>query len=268
MVQSRGMKIQKRILIAGNWKMNPTSVKDAKSLFHNISKGISKKIKYVDVVVAAPYPYLSVLKNKKMVLGAQHVHHEKSGRHTGEVSVGMLKSLDVKYVIIGHSERRAAGETNEHIEKSFIAAVNGGLKAILCIGERKRDSKGNHFNFVEDQFKNAFKKFPKNLLGRVVIAYEPVWAISCGDAKGKTATPADVEEMKLFIQKLLVDSFGRNTIKKVPIIYGGSANSNNAEALLIDGKIDGFLAGGASLRPKEFISMINIAQHYADTHTS
>ena len=259
-------------MVIGNWKMNPSTVTDAKVLFRKICKGVTKKHASVDVMVAPPYPFLlaiaGLVRKTPVAIGAQHVHFEKTGRHTGEVSVSMLRSVGVSHVIIGHSERRAEGETDEQIRKTLFSVAKAGLYAVLCIGETKRDSSGSHFNVVEEQFAKAFTDFPRSLLGNVIIAYEPVWAISSGDGQGKTATPGDAHEMKLFIQKLISDRYGRPALKKVRILYGGSANAQNAEVLLKEGMVDGFLVGGASLKPKEFISMINTTQRHAETHTS
>ncbi len=174
----------------------------------------------------------------------------------------MLKSVGVSSVVIGHSERRALGETDELIAEKIMATIKSGLTAVVCVGESKRDTHGEYFTFVEKQVRSLLKAVPKSKLSHLVIAYEPLWAISRGDGKGKTATAEDAQEMKLFIQKIIAGVCGRQAVNKVRIIYGGSVNSKNAADLLEHGEVDGLLPGGASLKPKEFIKIIEIANKH------
>lgn len=254
-------------LIIGNWKQNPSTIGEAQKLFVAIRKKLLRKKLSVRVVVAAPAPFISSLvhlvPSKRIDLCAQDVSFYEKGTHTGEISVKMLKSVGASSVIIGHSERRAAGESDDVVQQKLTTALTGGLTGILCVGEQKRDTHGHYFTVVEKQLRVALKEIPKTKLAQLVVAYEPVWAISKGDGKGKTATPEDAHEMKLFIQKIIADMFGRNAVQKVRILYGGSINAKNAEEFLVHGELDGYLVGGASLRAADFGSIIATANTYA-----
>lgn len=250
-------------LVAGNWKMNPKTVGEAKKIFLAIRDGIKKQKHQLDIVIAPPFPYLSELErlspSKRIELAAQDIFYESQGAFTGEVSLPMLKSVGVTYAIIGHSERRAMGESNDEIAKDIAAAVKYGVTPIICVGEKKRDSSGNYFTTVENQLNSALSNIPKNKMSKVLIAYEPIWAIGTGNH----ATGEDIEEMRLFIQKVLTDLCGRTTAGKIRILYGGSVKKVNAEEILMMSNVDGFLIGGASLRPKEFIEIVKITASHA-----
>lgn len=258
------MKQKRKPLVAGNWKMNPQSIGAAKKLFLEVRKGIGAYKQKIDVVVAPPFPFLSELErlspSRRIALAAQDVFYEPHGAYTGEVSLPMLKSVGVTYAVIGHSERRALGESEEDIAKDVEATVKNNVTPILCIGEKKRDSHGNYFNVVEKQFHSALARVAKTKASRLVIAYEPVWAIGTGD----TATSDDIEEMRLFIQKLLADHFDRKTAGSVRILYGGSVTKKNAADILEGSGVDGFLVGGASLRGAEFTEIIKITAAHAN----
>lgn len=253
-------------LVVGNWKLNPTTLGQAKKLFLDIRNSIARKKMHCVVTVAAPFPYIGALEalspSKRVELSAQDVFYEEKGTFTGEVSSTILKSSGVTSVIIGHSERRALGETDELVQKKVSAAIKAGLTVIVCVGEEARDGQGHYFSYVETQVETILKAVPKNKLKQLVIAYEPIWAISKGDGKGKTATHEDAHEMKIFIQKIVADKFTRKSVEKVRIIYGGSVNAKNAEEMLVEGGVDGFLVGGASLRAGEFLKIINIANQH------
>ena len=165
----------------------------------------------------------------------------------------MLKSFDVRYVIVGHSERRKAGETDEAVNARVTAVIKAGLTAVLCVGEAKRDHGAQYLGDIEGQIRKACAGLSRAKLESLVVAYEPVWAIGTGH----TATPEDVHEMKLFIQKTLTDLYGRNYAQKVRVLYGGSVNAKNAGELMRDGMVDGFLVGGASLNAKEFSGIVS-----------
>ena len=247
-------------LIVGTWKMNPATVSQAGKLFREIvDRAHARSLR---IVVAPPTPFIHELSEYaagEIALGAQDVSSETDGAHTGDVSVSMLKSIGVKYVIIGHSERRAAGETDEVIAQKVRAAVGGKLQAIVCVGETARDKQGNYFTVVETELSAALAAIDKKDLAHLSIAYEPIWAIGTG----VNATPEDVYEMKLFIQKILTDRFGRVAAEKVRVLYGGSVNRTNVEALLGEGRVDGFLVGGASLRASDFGFIIETAKAHA-----
>lgn len=251
-------------LVIGNWKMNPDTVAKSVALFTEIKKAVGSKKITVDVAIAAPFVSTAALerlaKKSQIALSAQDVFYETAGAYTGEVSVSMLKSVGVTSVIIGHSERRALGESEEVIGKKATAVLKNNLTAVVCVGERVRDTHGDYFNFVESQLKSVFAYVDPKFLARLIIAYEPVWAIGTQ----KHATPEDVQEMKLFIQKNIADTFGRSAVEKVRIIYGGSVSSENAQALLTVGGANGFLVGGASLKATEFAKIVGISNEHGN----
>lgn len=255
---------KKKQLIIGNWKMNPWKAEDARKIFDGIKKE-GGKLAHVQTVICPPFVFLSDLSKKvsghRVVLGAQDVFSEMEGAYTGEVSPLMLASAGAKYVIVGHSERRALGETDEMVNKKVFAALKMGLTAVLCVGETERDAEGKYFQFVKTQVETALAKIPKRMLSTLVIAYEPVWAIG---AKAKGAvTPSDLVEMTLFIRKTLADMFDRSIAQAVPILYGGSVDDKNAESFLKEGEADGLLVGRASLDPKKFITILKSADKVA-----
>lgn len=250
------MKDTNRPLVVGNWKMNPISITDAKKLASSL-KIPAKKADHAEVVIAPPFLYLSEVSKlsakSQLAVAAQNVFYEISGAYTGEVSADMLTSVGVEYIIIGHSERRAMGETDDLIAKKLQATLKAKLQPILCVGEIKRDSHGNFFDGIAKQLRVALKDVPKSRAVHIVVAYEPIWAIGTG----KTATAEDVEEMRIYIHKVLAEIFGRNAAIKVRIIYGGSVKPDNARKLYIEGGVNGFLVGGASLKTDSFTSIIN-----------
>lgn len=247
-------------LIIGNWKMNPQSLKEAEILFKNIAIGI-KNTKNVDVVICPPFPFISInkkFKNRKISIGAQDVFSEQKGAYTGEVSTSMLVDSGASYVIVGHSERRTLGETNDIVNKKLIASLKAKLTPILCVGESERDHhNGFYLATVKGQITSCLSGINKNQIKNIVIAYEPVWALSSTENR-HDATPHDFEEMKIFIRKILNDMFGRTIANSVQIIYGGSANKDNAKSFL-DVGADGLLPGKASLDAKNFSSIVEIA---------
>ena len=254
-------------LVVGNWKANPLTLDKAKALFVAVRKGV-RLVEEVETIVAPPFPFLQPV-NKlspsgRLGLAAQDMFYEQGGAHTGEVSLSMLQSVGVRAVIIGHSERRALGETDVDVAKKVAMALKYKQTTIVCVGEQKRDSKGDYLEFVRDQVVSFLKATKQTQLKDLVIAYEPIWAIGTG----KTATPRDAHEMKLFIQKVITDRLGRAAVKKVRILYGGSVKKHNAAALLEEGQVDGFLVGGASLQPDEFIAIVKSAQAHAKSTTS
>jgi triosephosphate isomerase len=252
---------KKKRLIIGNWKMNPWKAEDARKIFDGVKKEAGK-LAHVQTVVCPPFVFLSDLAKKssghRAVLGAQDVFSEMEGAYTGEISPLMLSDVGAKYVIIGHSERRALGETDEIINKKILTALKMGLMVVLCVGERDRDAGSEYFSFIKNQIETALAKVPKRSLANVVIAYEPVWAIG---AKATSAdTPADFLEITIFIRKTLSDMFDRTSAHSVPVLYGGSVNEENAESFLKEGEADGLLVGRASLDPKKFITILKIAE--------
>lgn len=250
-------------LVIGNWKMNPATIAKARKLFLDTRTKLGSRKRTVTPVVAPPFPFISELErlapSRRIELAAQDVFFESIGAHTGEVSVPMLKSVGVSMVIVGHSERRARGESDDEIYCDVQAVLGSSVTAVICVGEQARDAQGNYFGVVEAQVRAALRDVEAKQLKRVVVAYEPVWAIGTG----KTATAADAYEMKLFIHKLLTDRFDRSAAQKVRILYGGSVKKHNAKELLEVGQVDGFLIGGASLKAGEFTHIIDTAETYA-----
>jgi len=243
-------------LVIANWKANPSTLAEAKKLFLSIKRGLGKRTK-AEVVICPPFVYLSALqsKNSPIVLGAQNVFWQE-GAFTGEVSARMLKSLACKYVIIGHSERRAMGETNEMVNRKIKAAVSAKLFPILCIGESKEQKKaGETKEVLEKQLSTALKNISKLKVqnSKLTIAYEPIWAIGTGNACD-TDTAMTI---KLLIRKILANIYNRATAQNTRILYGGSVNSSIVEDYIKESIIDGVLVGGASLNPKEFIAILS-----------
>jgi len=257
--------MNKKIII-GNWKMNPLSLKEAEKLFTNIAKSISG-VRKTEVVICPPFLYLEKLKSigwrtQKISLGAQNVFWGNppagGGAYTGEVSADMLYNIGARYVIIGHSERRSIGENNNDVNKKIKASISAGLRPILCVGESVRDENHEYFNIVKTQLVECLSGISKNSILKVIVAYEPVWAIS-STANRKDATANDSREMTIFVRKIISDKFGKEA-SKVRIIYGGSVNEKDAEDFLKNGGVDGLLPGRASLDPKKFSQIVKICE--------
>ena len=242
----------RNFLIVGNWKMNPETLPKAITLAKQVVLK-SAKLRKTSVVYCPPAPFLSALqkiKAKEVCLGAQDAFFEKSGAFTGNISAVMLKSLGAAYCIVGHSERRAMGETNEIIAKKVAAVVAAGMRPILCVGERERDPEGWHLSGVRDQLESAFGAIQKQKASQVIIAYEPVWAI--GKNAIREATPAECQEMVIFIRKVLTDMLGQAVALKITLLYGGSVNEENAELFITEGQVSGLLVGRVSIEPMMF----------------
>lgn len=248
--------MKRTALIVGNWKLNPTSLTEATTLIAGIAKKY-KPFEGTKVAVAPSYVHMTEVAKKigkkPIALAAQTVSVEPLGPFTGEVSAMQLRDLKTEYVIIGHSERRAMGETDEVVQKKILAALKCNLTPVVCIGEKERDSKGDFFSFVEKQVRSVVAVLPAASVKKLVLAYEPIWAIGTG----KTATAADVKEMQLFLFTVLTKLFDRPTAQKVTLLYGGSVKADNAFQLHKEGGMNGFLVGGASLKADDFIQIIN-----------
>lgn len=251
---------KKNILIVANWKSNPETIKEAEKLAK--STALIQKQKGVNVVICPPLPFIIPVKkniSRGMTIGTQDVGMFGTGAHTGDVSISMLRDLKVQYVIVGHSERRANGETDSTISKKIIQCLGGRVMPVLCIGEISRDESHQYLSFVAEQLKNSLSGVPKSKITSVVIAYEPVWAISTNIGTGRDATADEFREMAIYIRKLLSDSYGESVGKSVKIIYGGSVNPKNARAFLQNGMADGLLVGHDSLDSEKFEKIIKIA---------
>ncbi len=247
-------------IVIGNWKMHPLTSKEAEKWLQNISKDTAK-IKKTDIAICAPHIYLSNLKkiSRRVSLGAQDAFWGEVGASTGEVSGEMLYGLGVKYVILGHSERRALGEDNSLINKKVKGALSAGLTPILCVGESERDESHRYFDIVKAQVRECLAGISRDSLSKVTIAYEPVWALSTTRDR-RDATPNDSREMAVFIKKVLSDMSTPQIASGVRIIYGGSVNERDAEGFLREGGVDGALVGKASLDPKKFSQIVKICE--------
>ena len=247
-------------LVVANWKMNPESLNEAKKIFVGI-KRYAKKIRKVRVVVCPPFLYVGSLASSRasVELGAQDVFWEREGSFTGEVSPVQLAKEKVSYCIVGHSERRELGETDKEVNKKIKALFKVGIIPVLCIGEKDRDHDGFYLAFVKDEIKEALKQVKQKDLSKIVIAYEPIWAIG-KKSKGVIAGD-DLHEMTIYIRKVLSDLYSHKTAFNVPILYGGSVDEFNAENIIKEGGVQGFLVGRASLNTKSFMEIVNIVNN-------
>ncbi len=248
----------RRPLIAGNWKMNLNRV-EAVALAQAIAD--AKFTLDVDALICPPTiyldPVLAVTLGTRVAVGAQDVYFEESGAFTGETSTGMLVDVGCQYVILGHSERRhVIGETDELINKKVKAALAAGLTPILCVGETLAERESGHtMGIVKSQFSGSLAGISAADAEKTVIAYEPVWAIGTG----KTATPAQAQEVHADLRKLLAERYNQELANSVRILYGGSVKPDNASELLTQPDIDGALIGGASLKADSFLAIANAA---------
>ncbi len=247
---------ERKLIIAGNWKMNKT-VAEAVSLVRDL-KLETANIKEVDIIVCPPFTALGEVSREilssNIRLGAQNMSEHNSGAYTGEIAAGMLKEFSVRYVILGHSERRQyQQESDALIAKKALAAHAASIKPIVCVGETltEREAKQTE-KVIATQVRGSLAGFSKEQMEETVIAYEPVWAIGTG----KTATSAQAQEVHLFIRKLLAAMFDEATAKRVRIQYGGSVKPANARELMSLPDVDGALVGGASLEARTFADII------------
>jgi len=250
------MNKERKLIIAGNWKMNKT-VAEALALVENLKRDLGN-VKEVDLVVCPPYTALeSVSKatlDSNIKLGAQNMSEHNFGAHTGEICAGMLKEFSVRYVILGHSERRQyQKESDELISKKAAAVHAAALKPIICVGETLAEREGGRMEKVlETQVRGSLSGLDSDQLLETIIAYEPVWAIGTG----KTATTQQAQEAHAFIRSLLAKLFDEPTARKVRIQYGGSVKPNNATELMSQPDVDGALVGGASLEGRSFADIV------------
>jgi triosephosphate isomerase len=246
----------RRPLIAGNWKMYKTTAEGA-ALAAEVRAGATRPD--VDVLVAPPFTALAAvakaLEGGRVLLGAQNMHAEREGAFTGEIAPLMLRDAGCSHVILGHSERRQYfGETDEGVAKKAEAAIANGLVPIVCVGETLEERDADRTTvIVERQVERALRGLAPQQVGRLVIAYEPVWAIGTG----RTATPAQAQEVHAFIRHLVSKSHGTAAGDGVRILYGGSVKPDNAGALMAEADIDGALVGGASLKAESFLKIVD-----------
>ncbi|OGW79526.1 MAG: triose-phosphate isomerase [Omnitrophica bacterium RIFCSPLOWO2_12_FULL_44_17] len=246
----------KRVLIVGNWKMFKT-IPEAVNLVNSIKAGVHK-ISNCDIVACPPFTALTavseLVRDSNVDLGAQDMHFETEGAFTGEISPMMLKDVGCRYVILGHSERRAYfKETDELINKKVKAALKYNIVPIVCVGETLEEREAHKaFEVVKKQFDYSLADLDAAAIERVVVAYEPVWAIGTG----RTATPEQAEQMHSYIRRLLNEKYGREVAARIKILYGGSVKPDNIELLVSKPNIDGALVGGASIKAESFIQIV------------
>ena len=248
-------------IVAGNWKMNKL-YSEAVELVDEITMMLKddKKTDEITKVIIPAFPYIrKVVRHshgiKNLFTGAQNCSSEEAGAYTGEVSAAMIKSLEATYVIIGHSERRSYyKETHEDLKRKVNIALGQAITPIFCVGETKemRQAK-KHFEIIEEQIKDSLFHLPANEFCKLVLAYEPVWAIGTG----LTATSSQAQEMHHFIRSIIEKKYGKETANAISILYGGSCNAKNAPELFACPDVDGRIIGGASLIAKDFITIIH-----------
>ena len=246
----------RKIIIAGNWKMNKTSF-EAIDLCNSLKRELAE-VQTLDIVVCPPFTALTevndVLLETNISVGAQNLYWEDAGAFTGEVCAPMIKATGAKYAIIGHSERRQFFyETNETVHKKIAAALKHTLTPIVCIGENLKEREENKtFSVIKNQFEGSLKGFSEEEMKKMVLAYEPVWAIGTG----KTATSAQAQEVHQYIRELLAKMFNDAVAQSIRIQYGGSVKAENIAELVTQKDIDGALVGGASLQAESFVKIV------------
>ncbi|MCD2260378.1 triose-phosphate isomerase [Psychroserpens luteolus] len=243
-------------IVAGNWKMNNGLIQ-TETLISELKQ--QEQTSDAEVMIAPSFTNLwhafESTRQHDIEVVAQNMHFSDKGAYTGEVSAGMLKSLGIKTVILGHSERRAYyNETDESLAKKVDAALQNNMRIIFCFGEELSDRKsGNEETVVENQIKNALFHLEASAFKNIVLAYEPVWAIGTGE----TASPEQAQDMHAFIRKTLANNYGNDTAESVSILYGGSVKPNNAKEIFSKPDVDGGLIGGASLKAEDFYAIVN-----------
>lgn len=246
-------------IIAGNWKMNKTA-SEARGFFSEFIKLI-KDVKDVEIIIAPPFTALSAavdaVKDTKIKISAQDMFWEEKGAFTGEISPIMIKDAGCSHCIIGHSERRQFfGDTDEAVSKKIKAALKFGLIPIVCIGENLKQREANKtMKVIETQLQGGLTGFSENDMDKIILAYEPVWAIGTG----KTATPAQAQEVHKFIRDYIKKKAGDKIADGMRILYGGSVTPENIKGLMTEEDIDGALVGGASLKPDSFAGIVRFS---------
>ena len=248
--------------VTANWKMHKTAAETA--AFAQAFEPLVRDVADVEIAIAPPFTALAALgaalRGSRIALAAQNAHFEPKGAFTGEISIEMLADAGCRYVILGHSERRALfGETDAFIARKLRAAQAGGLRPILCVGETLAEREaGRTFEVLRRQLDGSLSEADATLAAEIVVAYEPVWAIGTG----KTASPEQAQEAHAFVRARLADRYGR-TAEAIRIQYGGSVKPENAAELMAKPDIDGALVGGASLDPKSFSAIIGFRDRRA-----
>lgn len=245
-------------IVAGNWKMN-TTVPEGVALAKEVSEAVKAAAPKCDVIICVPFTHLvpvaGVIDQSVLGLGAENCADHKSGAYTGEVSAPMVASTGATYVILGHSERRQYyGETSETLREKVALALENGLKPIFCIGEKLEQREDGTFNeVVSRQIEEGLFNLSAEDFGKIILAYEPVWAIGTG----KTATDDQAEDMHAHIRKVVENKYGKAVAENTTILYGGSCKPSNAAELFAKPDVDGGLIGGASLKCADFMGIVN-----------
>jgi triosephosphate isomerase len=249
------MRMNHKQLIVGNWKMNPGTLAEAKKIAGRIRR-VAPDLASIETVIAPPFPFIAACSPKKPVknfhMGAQSVSFEDSGAHTGEVGASMLRDIGVEYVIVGHSEERKAGSSDEVVSKRLKAILEAKLIPIVCVGETTRDENGIYLDVLKSQIKNTFADIPAKSAGQIVIAYEPVWAIGAKEAM----KAEEIRSMSIFVKKVFADIFGSDVGLQVRVLYGGSVNYRNAPDIITVGVVDGLLVGRESVNAPGFVALL------------
>ena len=252
----------RKTIIAGNWKMNKTPSETKE--FMTALKGMLPRGRWCDIALCVPAVCIPAavraMRETRVGIGAENCNANPSGAYTGEIATNMLVDAGCKYVIIGHSERRAMGETNEDVNAKVLAALEAGLIPIMCCGETlEQRETGITSEWIAMQIKAGLKGVPEEKIRKIVIAYEPIWAIGTG----RTATPEQAQEVCEEIRTVVRKLYSSKVARAVSILYGGSMNDKNAYELLAQPDIDGGLIGGASLVPEKFVKIIESANQNA-----
>lgn len=245
-----------KILVVANWKMSPESRAAAKAIFA-LGNRVAKRLSRIALVMCPPALFFGLFKKpsaRNISLGVQDVFWEEDGPHTGENSPQAAKESGAAFAIAGHSERRALGETDAEVAKKIAAAVRAGLTAILCVGEASRDASGAYFEFLKNQLRASLAGLRASDLKSLAVAYEPLWAI--GKSYKDAMEPRAVHETSLFIRKVLTDMFGSAAAFRVPILYGGSVDFENAPGIVSGGAVAGILVGRQSLDAEGFPKLL------------
>lgn len=244
-------------IVAGNWKMN-TTLNEGVGLAKDVNDALKNVTPKCDVIIAVPFTHLApvsqVIDQTKLGLGAENCADHKSGAYTGEVSAPMVASTGAKYVILGHSERRQYyNETSETLREKVRLALDNNLTPIFCIGEvLEQREDGSYFEVVKAQIEEGLFNLDATEFGKIILAYEPVWAIGTG----KTATDDQAQEIHAFIRKTIEDKYGKEVAENTSILYGGSCKPSNAAQLFAKPDVDGGLIGGASLDAESFMGIV------------
>ena len=245
----------RKTVIAGNWKMNKTPTET--KAFMTEFKTIMPRGRWCDVALCVPAVCIpAAMRETRVGIGAENCNANASGAYTGEIAANMLLDAGCKYVILGHSERRAMGETNADVNAKVLAALDNGLIPIMCVGESlEQREAGITEEWITMQIKTGLASIGEDKIRKMIIAYEPIWAIGTG----KTATPEQAEEVCEHIRAVIRKLYGAKVARAISILYGGSMNEKNAYDLLAQPDIDGGLIGGASLVPEKFVKIIEAA---------